>query len=320
MKFTNEQLKRMYLQMYRIRHFEEKVDYFFQRAMIHGTTHLYIGEEASAVGACCVMEKGDYLTSTHRGHGHCIASGADLNAMMAELLGKYPGYCKGKGGSMHIADVESGNLGANGVVGGGIPLAVGAALTLQMKKTDRVVLCFFGDGASNQGSFHESLNLASIWRLPVVFICENNQYGISLSVKKSTNVKDIADRGAAYGIPGRIVDGNDVLAVADVVEKGVKRARAGEGPTLIECKTYRWKGHSKSDAQKYRTKEEVASWRERCPIKQFRQKLAADGVLTDKEADELHEKAGQDIEAATEYALSCPEPPLEELLTDVYAD
>jgi len=310
-----EMLRKMWL----IRAFEEKVDEFFQRAMIHGTTHLYIGEEAVAVGACSRLQKGDLFTSTHRGHGHCIASGADLNRMMAELLGKATGYCKGKGGSMHIADVSVGNLGANGVVGGGIPLAVGAATSLKMRGTDRVVLCFFGDGAANQGCFHESANLAAIWSLPVVFICENNMYGMSFSVKKSVKARNIAARAAGYGMPGQVVDGNDVFAVAEAVEEAIGRGRRGEGPTLLECQTYRWKGHSKSDANVYRTREEIEAWKARCPIKRLRERLIADGVLDENAAEEVRKKAYAAIEAAVEFARSSPEPPLSELLTDVYA-
>jgi len=313
-------LRKLFTQMLHIRFFEEKVDELFARALIHGTTHLYIGEEAVAVGACVNLEKGDYLTSSHRGHGHCIAQGASLKKMMAELLGKSTGYCKGKGGSMHIADVEAGNLGANGVVGGGIPLAVGAGLTLKMKHTDRVVLCFFGDGASNNGTFHESINLAAIWDLPVVFICENNMYGMSLSVKKSIKTPSIAERASAYGIMGALVDGNDVLVVADKVSEAVGRARAGRGPSLIECQTYRWKGHSKSDANRYRTQAEIDEWKGRCPIARFREILYEQGLLTAAQADELEAQARRDIEEAVKYAMESPEPALSELETDVYAD
>jgi pyruvate dehydrogenase E1 component alpha subunit len=318
-KFTNEQLKRMLLTMCHIRAFEEKVDEFFARAMIHGTTHLYTGEEAVAAGACANLQKGDYFTSTHRGHGHCIASGSDLSLMMAELLGKSTGYCKGKGGSMHIADVRVGNLGANGVVGGGIPLAVGAALTLKMKKTDRVCLCFFGDGASNQGCFHESVNLAAIWDLPVVFICENNMYGMSLSSKKSVGAESIAVRAVAYGIPGKVVDGNDVFAVADAVEEAVAFARKGNGPSLLECRTYRWKGHSKSDANLYRTREEIDGWKRRCPIRRLVERMIRDGIITSAEAQAIDERAKADIETAVAFAQSSPEPDLSEAATDVYA-
>jgi len=319
MRFTADQLKHMLLQMWRIRAFEEKVDEFFQRALIHGTTHLYIGEEATAVGACAALEPGDLVASTHRGHGHCIARDADLSRMMAELLGKATGYCKGKGGSMHIADIEAGNLGANGVVGGGIPVAVGAALTLQMKHTDRVVLCFFGDGASNTGSFHEAVNLASVWALPIVFVCENNQYGMSYSVKKSVRAKTIGARGTAYGMPGTVCDGNDVFAVADRVGKAVRRARRGKGPSLIEAETYRWKGHSKSDANRYRTQEEIDSWKERCPIRRFSDHLVAEGSASAQEAEAIRAQACADMDKAVEFAMNSPEPDPSEVTTDVYA-
>ncbi len=319
MEFAPEALKDMYKKMLLIRYFEEKVDEFFARAMIHGTTHLYIGEEATAVGACSVLEEGDYITSTHRGHGHCIAQGADLNLMMAELLGKATGYCKGKGGSMHIADVDKGNLGANGVVGGGIPLSVGAALTLRLRKLDRVVLCFFGDGASNQGCFHESVNLASIWDLPVVFICENNVYGMSFSVKKSVHAESIAARSVGYGIPGEVIDGNEVFTVADAVARAIARARAGKGPSLIESQTYRWKGHSKSDANLYRTQEEINEWKRRCPIVRFRRKLVEMKVLTNEEAEAIDKEAIREIEDAVQFAIKSPEPSIESRLEDVYA-
>jgi len=319
MEFNSNQTAEILRKMWLIRAFEEKVDEFFQRAMIHGTTHLYVGEEAVAVGACSRLQEGDLFTSTHRGHGHCIAGGADINKMMGELLGRQTGYCKGKGGSMHIADVSAGNLGANGVVGGGIPLAVGAALSLKMRKTDRVVLCFFGDGAANQGCFHESANLASIWSLPVVFICENNMYGMSFSVKKSVKAKNIAVRAAGYAMPGQVVDGNDVFAVADAVEKGIRHARDGGGPSLLECQTYRWKGHSKSDANLYRTREEIEEWKTRCPIRRLREKLISQGVLTEDGAENIKEEAYATVESAVQFALNSPEPPLSELLTDVYA-
>jgi len=319
MEFSREVLLSMYKKMLLIRYFEEKVDEFFARALIHGTTHLYTGEEAIAVGACVHLEKGDFLTSTHRGHGHCISSGADVKRMMAELLGKETGYSHGKGGSMHIADVEAGNLGANGVVGGGIPLAVGAGLTLKMKNSNRMVLCFFGDGAANQGVFHESLNLASIWDLPVVFICENNVYGMSFSVKKAIRAKSIAVRSKAYGIPGKLVDGNDVFAVSDAVEAAAGRARKGKGPSLIECQTYRWKGHSKSDANLYRTQEEIESWKKKCPIKRFREKLIETDVLTIGKAQKIDQEAKKDIEDAVEFAMRSQEPKLQDLEEDVYA-
>lgn len=317
---TKEQLLDLYHQMWLIRYFDEKVDEFFARGMIHGTTHLAVGQEATAAGACFVLEERDKITSTHRGHGHCIAKGADVNRMMAELFAKETGYCKGKGGSMHIADVEKGNLGANGIVGGGIPIAVGAALTSKMKDLGFVVLCFFGDGASNEGSFHEALNLASIWKLPVIFFCENNQYGMSGSVKEMVNIENIADRAISYGIPGKVIDGNNLFTVIETVKEAVDRARKGEGPTLIEAKTYRWKGHSKSDAKKYRTKEEEMEWRtKRDPIKLYANVLIEEGIATKEDLEALQAKAKNEIEESVVYAEQSPEPSLDSLEEDVYA-
>jgi pyruvate dehydrogenase E1 component alpha subunit len=317
---TREKLPELLHQMWLIRFFDEKVDEFFAKGLIHGTTHLAVGQEASAAGAIAVLEERDKITSTHRGHGHCIAKGAEVNRMMAELFGRVTGYCKGKGGSMHIADVDKGNLGANGIVGGGIPIAVGAALTSQMKKLGYVTLSFFGDGASNEGSFHESLNMASIWKLPVVFICENNQYGMSGSVKEMINIENIAERAASYGIPGVVVDGNDIFAVMNVVAEAVARARSGEGPTLVEAKTYRWKGHSKSDAKKYRTREEEMDWRtNRDPIARMRQVLIDEAILTEAQADEIEQKAKKEIEDAVVFAENSPMPSLDTLEEDVYA-
>ncbi|WP_026700016.1 thiamine pyrophosphate-dependent dehydrogenase E1 component subunit alpha [Salibacterium aidingense] len=306
-------------EMWTIRYFDEKVDEFFAKGMIHGTTHLCVGQEPTATGPCAVIQEDDKITSTHRGHGHCIAKGADINRMMAELFGRSTGYCKGKGGSMHIADVEKGNLGANGIVGGGIPLAAGAALTAKMKNKDDVILSYFGDGAANEGSFHESLNLASIWDLPVVFICENNQYGMSGSVKEMVNIEDIAERASSYGIPGVIVDGNNLIEVMNETHKAVEHAREGKGPVLIEAKTYRWKGHSKSDARKYRTREEEQFWKEKDGIKRYRDLLIQEGLLTEEEAEKLRKEAKQDVEDAVTYAEKSPEPGLDTLLEDVYA-
>lgn len=316
---TDEKLKDLYKEMWLIRYFDEKVDQFFAKGLIHGTTHLCVGQEASAAGSIAVLEPKDKIVSTHRGHGHCISKEGDVNKMMAELFGRETGYCKGKGGSMHIADVEKGNLGANGIVGGGIPLAVGAALTSKMKNEQYVVLCFFGDGASNEGSFHEAVNLAAIWDLPVVFICENNQYGMSGPVKDMTRVEHIADRAAAYGIPGKIVDGCDMVEIMNEVDEAVRSARAGNGPTLIEMKTYRWKGHSKSDAKKYRTREEENEWRAKDGIKRFKETLLEAGVLTEDEAKALQEQAKQEIEEAVQFAEASPEPSIDTLEEDVYA-
>ncbi|MFB5189446.1 thiamine pyrophosphate-dependent dehydrogenase E1 component subunit alpha [Alicyclobacillus fastidiosus] len=305
--------------MWLIRYFDEKVDEMFAKGLIHGTTHLCVGQEATPVAACTALMKQDKITSTHRGHGHCIAKGADVAKMMAELMGRTTGYCKGKGGSMHIADLEGGNLGANGIVGGGLPIAVGAALTSKMLKENYVVLCFFGDGASNEGSFHEALNMAAIWDLPVVFFCENNQYGMSGSVKDMFRIENIADRSQAYGMPGHVVDGNDLQEVYDVVQAAVERARRGEGPSLIEAKTYRWKGHSKSDGRKYRTREEEAEWKAKDPIARFGQRLIDEGLATQHRLDELRKKALEEVEQAVVFAEKSPFPTIEMLEEDVYA-
>ena len=319
MNLSREKALDLYRKMLLTRYFEEQVDTFFARGMIHGTTHLYVGEEAIGVGACAALEPGDYITATHRGHGQVIGKGADPKLMMAELMGKATGYCKGKGGSMHIADVAAGILGANGVVGGGIPLAVGAALALQMQERPQVVLCFFGDGAVAEGSFHESANLAGVWKLPVVFICENNQYGMSIPASRGLASLDFTVRAASYGMPGESVDGNDVLAVMEAVDRAVRRARAGEGPSLIECRTYRWKGHSKSDANRYRTREEIEEWKTRCPIKRFRAWLVQGGFVAEEEADRLEAEAKEEIARAVQFAQSSPDPSPDEIETDVYA-
>lgn len=313
-----DKLQDMYTKMLHTRNFEEKVAYFFSRGMVHGTTHLYAGEEATAVGIMGPMKKEDLMTSTHRGHGHLISKGADLNRMMAELLGKEPGYCKGKGGSMHIADVEAGNLGANGIVGGGIPIATGAGITTKLKKIDRVIVSFFGDGALNEGVFHESLNLAAIWDLPVVFVCENNQYAMSYSRKKAFKLDDLSKRAEAYGIPGVTVDGNDVFAVYEQAAWARDYVRES-GPVLIVAETYRLKGHSKSDANRYRTKEEIDDWKGRDPIPRMRSVLEKEKIFTAAELDRLEQQASDDIESAVEFAQNAAEPSLELLTTDVYA-
>ena len=311
--------KKYLRKMMMIRAFEDKVFELLARDVLKGASHVYAGEEAVAVGACAAIGPDDFITSTHRGHGHCVARGGELKYMLAELCGKATGYCKGKGGSMHIADVSAGNLGANGVVGGGIPLATGAGLTCKMKRPGAMTLCFFGDGAANQGGFHESLNLASIWDLPVVFICENNVYGMSFHFKKAIRAESIAARSVAYGIPGAQINGNDALAVYQAVGEAVERARAGEGPTLIECRTYRWKGHSKSDAQLYRTKEEVEEWKSRCPICSLADRMIEWNMLTEEELNGIREQTAQDIEDAARFAEDSPEPDLPSALEDVYA-
>ncbi len=307
------------LTMWTIRRFEEAVDDLFARGLMHGTMHLSIGQEASATGACLALRPDDAITSTHRGHGHCIAKGADLTRMMAELLAKETGYCRGRGGSMHIADTATGNLGANGIVAGGIPIAAGAALAYQLRGEDRVVACFFGDGAANEGAFHEAVNLAAIWKLPVVFICENNKYGMSFSTERSFAIENISERAAGYGIPGVTVDGNDVDAVHAAVATAVARARAGEGPTLVENLTYRWKGHSKSDKNLYRTKEEIAEWRGKDPILRFEAQVKEAGVLSEDEIQEIRTQAMDQMRDAVRQANAAPDADPSDLLDAVFA-
>ena len=284
-------------------------------------THLSVGEEAANIGALSALNPDDLITSNHRGHGQVIGKGIDLNAMMAEIMGKATGTCKGKGGSMHIADLENGNLGANGIVGGGHGIAVGAAYTQKVKNTGKIVVCFFGDGATNEGSFHEALNLASVWKVPVIFYSINNGYGISTSIKKVTNIEHIYERAVAYGIPGYFIeDGNDVLAVYETFKKAVDYVRKGNGPVLIESITYRWFGHSSSDPGKYRTKEEVDEWKKKDPILKFRKYLVENKLATDEELDKLEEVSKQKIEASVEFAKNSPEPTIESAFEDIYAD
>lgn len=305
--------------MWQIRRFEEAVDDLFARGLMHGTMHLSIGQEASATGACSALRDGDAITSTHRGHGHCIAQGADLTRMMAELLAKETGYCRGRGGSMHIADVATGNLGANGIVAGGLPIAVGAALANSLRGSDRVVLSFFGDGAANEGAFHEALNLAAIWKLPVVFLCENNRYGMSFSTEKAFAIAHISERAAGYGMPGVTVEGNDVEAVHAAVGEAVARARTGQGPTLVEAETYRWKGHSKSDKNLYRTKDEIAGWQDRDPIVRFEQVVVERGTLDEGAVTRIRDEARQAIRDAVREANSAPDATPDDLLDGVFA-
>ncbi len=316
-------------QMWEIRMFEDKVYELLGRNIIKGASHLYAGEEAVAVGAIAALRDDDLITSTHRGHGHCHARGATLaktevakqehyDKMMAELCGRATGYCLGRGGSMHIADVEKGNLGATGIVGGNIPVATGAALAQQMQDSGRVVLCFFGDGASQTGNFHESLNMAALWNLPVVYVVENNLYGMSVPIQHAAAKPSIADRADGYGMPGEVVDGMDVLAVREAVGRAVERARLGQGPALVECKTYRWYGHSRSDPRAYRTREEEAAWKARDPIPNFAAWLVEKGICTQDECDALEEQAEDAIEHSTKFALDSPMPPTEELERFVY--
>ncbi|HIE43434.1 MAG TPA: pyruvate dehydrogenase (acetyl-transferring) E1 component subunit alpha [Candidatus Omnitrophica bacterium] len=316
---SREELIGYLKKMLQIRYFEEKVYELLAHNIIKGASHLYVGEEAVAVGACSAIKDDDYITSTHRGHGHCLAKGGDLSIMMAELCGKTTGYCKGRGGSMHIADVTAGNLGATGIVGSNIPVAVGAALSCKMQKNGKVVLCFFGDGATNQGVFHESMNIASLWKLPVVFICENNLYGMSVSTVRCSSIQELKDKGKSHNVEGIAVDGMDVLTVKRAVEKAVKKAREGGGPTLIECKTYRFFGHSRSDPRVYRTREEEKMWKERDPINRFKEKLIKERLLSEKEYEQIEEDVEGEIEKATQFAINSSYPKREEIRDDIYA-
>lgn len=324
MAVEKEKLLEMYTRMLTIRRFEEKVKELLYAAQLPGFAHAYIGEEAVAVGACSALEDSDYITSTHRGHGHCIAKGADLKRMMAELLGKKTGYNKGKGGSMHIADFGVGILGANGIVGAGPPIATGAGLAAKLRESGQVTVCFFGDGASNQGTFHESLNLASVWKLPVIYLCENNMYGEWTPAADVVSVQDVADRAGGYNIPGVTVDGQDVIAVYEAVTEAVKRARAGDGPSLVECKTYRFEGHALGEeaflrGYTYRPAEELAEWKnQRDPVVLFQDKLVKLGVLTEEQAAQIDEEIKARIEEAVAFAQESPLPAPEEALDDVY--
>lgn len=320
-KYTAEQLREVLHKMYLIRRFEEGAEDAYMRGLIHGTMHLSIGQEASALGICMPLTDQDQITSTHRGHGHCIAKGADVKRMFAEFFGKTTGYCKGRGGSMHIADVTKGNLGANGIVAGGIPIAVGAALAAKKLKNGKVAVSFFGDGANNEGAFHEALNMAAVWKLPVIFVCENNGYGMSTSTERSTAVKNIADRASAYAIPGVIVDGNNFSEVAEAASAAVERARAGEGPTLIESKTYRYRGHSKSDRNRYRTKEEIEDWMaNRDPIALFEAELKEFGIIDDAGIEAVREAVKKEIADGIEFAKESPSPEIRDLENYVYTE
>jgi len=316
---NRDKMIELYRKMLEIRLFEEKVFELYGQNLVPGTIHLYAGEEAIAVGVCANLQKNDYIVSTHRGHGHCIAKGARLDKTMAEILGKKTGYCKGKGGSMHIADFSIGMLGATAVVGAGIPIATGAGLSIKLRGTDQVTACFFGDGASNQGTFHEGVNMAAVWKLPVLFVCENNLYAMGTRQTQVMLIKDIAKRAAAYGIPGVSVDGNDVIAVYEAAQEAVKRARNGDGPTLIECKTYRHKGHSRFDPATYRPKEEVEEWLKRDPILRLKKRLLDGGDITGEEATRIAREVAEAVEAAVKFATDSPYPAPEEALEDVYA-
>lgn len=309
----------MYRTMQEIRQFEDKVHDLFSQGLLPGFVHLYAGEEAAAVGVCAHLTYKDMITSTHRGHGHCIAKGCDIYGMMAEIFGKRTGLCKGKGGSMHIADIDKGMLGANGIVGGGFPLAVGAGLTAKMKNTGGVSICFFGDGANNQGTFHESLNLAAIWKLPVIFIAENNGFAEATPFDFASSCKNIADRASSYNIPGEVVDGKDVMAIYEAAGRAVDKARHGEGPSLIECKTYRNYGHFEGDAQKYKTIEdqELQTGEFDC-INIFRKYLLEGNMAGLEKLDSLDQEIRARIEEAVSFARESPYPEEHELFQDVY--
>ena len=314
-----EALRNALYRMHLIRKFEETAEACYARGLIHGTMHLSIGQEASAVGAVLPLAADDYMLSTHRGHGHCIAKGADPARMLAEFFGKDTGYCRGRGGSMHIADVEGGNLGANGIVAGGLPIAVGVGMSIKAQRQPRVCVVFFGDGATNEGAFHEALNMASIWKLPIVFVCENNKYAMSMDIAQAMAVRDVAERAAAYAMPGVTVDGNDLAAVVTAADAAIARARAGGGPSLVECKTYRIRGHSKSDRNLYRTKDEIERWRDADPILRLERELEDAGVLDSSELAAVEREASERIDAALKFAQSSPDPDPTTLTRDVYA-
>lgn len=321
LKLKKEKLLKMYQKMVKIRKFEMKVEELHLQDILPGLKHLYIGEEAVAVGVISNLRKDDYIASTHRGHGHCIAKGSDLKKMMAELYGKKTGYCKGKGGSMHISDINLGILGANGIVGANIPIAGGAALSAKLRGTDQVAVSFFGDGAANTGIFHEGINLASLWRLPAIFICENNLYGISTHQSRATAIPNIGDRASSYGIPKFIVDGMDVIAVYEAANKAVSWARKNKGPSLIECKTYRFRGHYVGEGSReltYRPRKELEEWEKRCPIKKFQSLLREKNILTRSVVDQINHQIDKEVEEAVRFAEQSPYPDSQQALEDLF--
>lgn len=318
----NDTLVEMLTCMLRIRMFEEKVGELERNKELPGWLHLYIGEEAVATGVIMNLGEDDYITSTHRGHGHLIAKGAKLKYMMAELFGKETGYCKGRGGSMHISDASVGILGANGIVGAGIPIATGASYACQVLKNNRIVVSFFGDGAVNTGSFHESLNLASIWNLPIIYIVENNHYALSFKCEGSgirhVKIKDIAERAAAYNIPGIVADGMDVIDIYQKIKNIVNDVRSGKGPVLLEAKTYRYKGHHSGDHQGYRTKEEIEGWKKKDPILQLSKKLLEEEVLSESDITNIRKNIENEIKEAVDYARNSPDPKIDHPIEDIY--
>lgn len=317
---SNEVLRDIYTRMVRIRTFEEEAGKLMESGKIPGALHLYVGEEAVAAGVMVHLSDEDQITSTHRGHGHLVAKGGDLARMYAELFGKADGYCKGKGGSMHISDLDKGMLGANGIVGAGPPIAIGAAFSNKYRGTDRVTICFFGDGASNEGTFHESANMAALYRLPVVFVCENNGFGEFTRQERHQAIRDVADRASGYGMPGVVVDGMDAIAVYETAGEAIARARRGEGPTLVEAKTYRYFDHVgvRGMGVVYRDDEEVLEWRKRDPIDLLAAKLEEMGVMTADEMSQLKERVLFEVREAIAFAEAAPEPTPDQLLEDVY--
>lgn len=320
-QLTKEQKIEFLRTMMRIRALEETIHQMYLNSELFGMSpHLSCGEEAIAVGVCKSLRKGDYMLTTHRGHGHTLAMGADPKRMLAELCGKATGYCKGKGGTMHIADVNLGILGANGIVGGGIPIASGVGLSIKIRKTDQVCICFFGDAAANEGAFHEAVNLAAAFKLPVIFVCENNLYGLSTPYENVSATPDVADRAKGYGIPGIVVNGQYIAEVYNAMHDAIERATQGEGPSILECKTYRYYGHSASDDRRYRTKDEEEHVRENLdPIMLLTREVLAENILTEDDIAKMEQEAEQEAQAAKEFTLSSPEPDVSTLLDDVYA-
>ena len=318
MKKGNEKIIAMYEQMFLLRNYEDKIYYLFLEGVMPGTIHQSQGQEASAVGMLYDLRKDDFMTSTHRPAGHCLAKGVSLNSMMAEMFAKSTGCCKGKGGAMHTGDITVGALPAIAITAGGMPVAVGVGLSCKMRKTDNVVVCFFGDGASNEGAFHEAMNAAAIWNLPVIFACENNLYGASTHINQVIKIKDLAERGPAYGIPSEIVDGNDVLKVNEAAARAIDRARKGLGPTFLELKTYRRCGHSRNDACGYRDKEEEKEWFAKDPLIRLKNFMLEQNIISEEEIEKIEKEVLEDIEAAVEYAKASPDPAPEDALTNVY--
>lgn len=321
MPINDEDLKIMFRKMLTIRRFEERAIREYKEGNIYGFIHSYIGQEAIAVGVCSHLRSGDRIVSNHRGHGHCIAKGADMKRMMAEIFGKKTGYCRGKGGSMHIADFEIGMLGANGIVGAGLPIATGSALAAQLEGRGGVSAVFFGDGAVGEGEFHESLNLASIWKLPIVFVCENNMYGVNTPTSYSMAAENVAERAAAYSMPGEIADGNNLFTVYETAERAVKRARAGDGPSLIEFMTYRWRAHFEGGGiPDLRPVDELEEWKVKCPVSFMKRRLLESGIMDADEIKSLDREILSRVQEAVEFAMKSPNPDPEDALEGIFAE